>query len=343
MKKLLLCLVISIVSTYSSYSVKELQEGIHEALLHSELMDIIAHMEGQNFKGIKERMLNKFCEGTLFPGVNRFIRSENETGAISINLDENNLAFFHHLAETYPVCRPFVKQGYTRFIARHNKKPGSPSKEIIDSYPDSFEEGTGAAIILGPLLNPGKMTKAEYEKNVADYYKPLEEKIKFFLLNRSNVLFPGIVRMLDTIFNNAHTFKIVFDQIKEPADPQKFSKLDKDRDLGILKNFWQESINDAGLLPFIEKGHANFVKAYKCQPPVRSIPLKNGLTLGNYSDMNKQLPIAALCNRLEPVPSSKFLRKTIILGILGGISYLAYKKYKAKTSLVNDSSKTQIA
>ena len=350
MKKLLLCLVISSVSTYSSYSGKDFQDKVYELLLHSEVMAIIDHMTAHDLKDVQESLSRTTLRESLFPGIDSLIHGKNFKAKSSAfdqkEFDTYALRTVYELSEKYPDCLPFIKQGYTRFIERHKVKPEFPahftfpSKEIIDTYPDSFEEGSGAAIVLGPLLNPGNLTKAEYEKSVESYEKSLDEKIKFFLLNRSNVLFPGIVKMVDTFKNR---FEDIFDEIEEPADPKEFSKLNKDRDLGILKNFWQESVNDAGLLSFIEKGHANFAKAYNCKAPVRSIPLKNGLTLGNYADKNPKSSIAALCNKLEPAPSSKFLRNTFILGVLGGISYYAYKKYKAKTNMVTDTGKTQAA
>ena len=345
MKKLLLCLAICGISTHSSYSEKDM---VYDILLHGDFLDTLDHLEAHDAIKIKEKLSRLVLQGSLFPGIDSLIHGENEAEGKSNQQKESEaLRFLHELSEEHPGCRPFIKQGYTRFITRHNAQPEFsahvkfPSKEIIDTYPDSFGEATGASIVLGPLLNPGKMTKAEYEKSVEAYEKSFTEKVKFFLLNRSNVLFPGTVKMLDAFFKKQ--FKDVFDEIKAPADPKELSKLNKDRDLAILKNFWQESIHNPGLLPFIVKGHANFVSAYNCKPPVRSIVLKNGLTLGEHANKNKTSAFAEVCNRLEPAPSSKFLRNTLILGVLGGIGYLAYKKYKAKTSMVTDTSKTHLA
>ena len=284
----------------------------------------------ENIENVRSLLRDNASE-VLFPGMSKKLQEDDDED-ISDKATKNQKQDEHVLETLWKECknnadfRPFIKKGYMNFKKAYKTDPTNlstdfPDSATIDTYPEGYDECASKQIFFGLLLREPKITRKEYRKLCDEHSALINKPINFLKNNRSEILFPGTSKAFD-----------------REIDIPELAKLDKIRDEKLLENFWKECIHNPDLKDFIEIGHANFTKTYGTQPPVRSIVLNDGSTLGSYIDSDKDSYLSELCSKLEktkepvtPQPSStrSIFKKIFIVGVIGAITYIVYVKYKA--------------
>jgi hypothetical protein len=309
---------------------------IYKSFLHADSAKSQAYAAKLNHYGALaakiERILQDVADATLLPGVWDLLLDEDERRAKLSDFDPQTIIALWDASEECPEILPFLKTACKNFKTTYGGYPILLNKEFpADTYPDNFTDPM-LQHRFGPLLNPETMTYEEYNSSHKTY---VAKKVTFLEQNLSELLFPGGGKYMG----------------KTKAEIKALSKPDEKRDLAIIKRFWKAAMNDADLLPLIEKAYTNFEKTYDKKAPLHSLVLdKKGLTLAKYRDNHKKSPIARLCTKLEKVNAnseeineeSSFLKNGVIVAALSGIAYLVYKNYSTQKQVAH-TSKTKVA
>ena len=121
--------------------------------------------------------------------------------------------------------------------------------------------------------------------------KEVEEKFRDYLITHygpgdsQDLCFSGGLKCTLDQFFSLFKSKILFPEIGEPKE----NYVNVDRDFQHLHIVWPMALDNEELLPFVINGQANFNKTYKVPVDMKKIPYKDGMSVGDYLENNREL------------------------------------------------------
>ena len=330
MKKILIILVFCLFSLPLCEAAKNFyKEHMHECFLHADVplgLEYKKKFEAYVLNVEKTiEILREHHNRVLFFGKPILTNGMENTTLTSLykSKAEEILEIFWNASKDLPDLLPFIKMFHANFVKIYGQQP----KINTSTYPNEttikkfhYCQDCSAKEYVYGLIRSNPHLNDDILESLTEHLFRKDEVIELLKENLSEILLPGIATLIK-------------------KDASMFSKPDKARDEKILEIFWKVSIEHRKMLRFLEKAQNNYIKTYKCRPPLDTIMLDDGSSLASYARTHPLSHQAEVFNKFHPTKPRETIKKRssvlkwiAVIGTISAVGYFAYR-YRIKSKV----------